>query len=674
MVIFIPLLLATFASILILNYWINAILQSFFPFESKYLPFFSWGFLVYFSVYRITRYFPAPTESVRAIYTFIAIFVPLIALIHNTSRSELYFRIKKSIFEEYWTVCLILVFLLCMILVGPYLEFPADSIIHLQRIQAWEAVIQMNYGRHYTIYSRFAYFFEHWLLKPSSLDLGNRSGILLLIPLLQTILFFQFIRITRILTQSQILGLFGGVISLGYFGYSAFSFYRYTALSGAGLAFICCFDGFILIIAAFSKEKIRYLLLLPPILLFTWGNHPQETLLQLNAIVGVSFALLIFRHRYFMKKFRFLMLLIIGVSLVFAIFTCLYREPLSHNILSTNKDLLLNTLPIFNGNMNIRYHNLKILNTMVGALGWLAMIGALINLVFNRSSSKEISIASALCVWPLLVVLNPIGIEILERFIPVETFHRLIYGSVYWIFLILLVQEATRKVNLKLNASNIKHSCSDHKVKKTSQKYICGIIVLFILLAWIPVNPIQGKMKHVFLKVNESMDGRDLKESIEYLRKSTPEICTDPILRPGLLPIRSFILSDPYVSNYLSTTGYFYTVTGRWNLFPGFESIETGIRVSVDKTDFDYASFVEAISNNNICHVILHHQIGEIDSIMGRVVGHWSPDHAAVKQYYSDDFIEWITDNPNDFQLVFENVTTKIFRVNMTKRTSNQAV
>ena len=266
-------LIGFFTSILVLNRWINRLLNQWQLFDSKYLPCFASGWLVYLAIYVIGRGVAAPIDLVHNIYTLLSFSIPLFASglwclrLEKKRGNEREFIRSFRILDRY-TMLLLVSFVVSAIYVGPYLEFPSDPIEHLYRIQAWEKAAQLDHeGYHYSL-SRFIYFFEHWMLKSTSLDLGERSGLVLLSPLLQGMLFWQFIRITKLLINSTVLGWLGGIMSLGYFGYSAISFYRYTVLAGALLAFIVCLDGFVLIIATFLKEKFRYLFLLPPLLYF----------------------------------------------------------------------------------------------------------------------------------------------------------------------------------------------------------------------------------------------------------------------------------------------------------------------------------------------------------------------------------------------------------------------
>lgn len=169
-----------------------------------------------------------------------------------------------------------------------------------------------------------------------------------------------------------------------------------------------------------------------------------------------------------------------------------------------------------------------------------------------------------------------------------------------------------------------------------------------------------GKMRHLWLKVDPRLDGANLRPTIEYLRSHTPQTCSDRFAEANYLPIRSYILSDSYVNTYLLGTGYFYTVTNRSEL-SGYESEPLGITVSANE-NMDYATFVE-IAKMHICYVVLYIQTQELYSWTGAVVGHWGINHAQTQRYYSPKVIEWITKNPEDFELVFTDDSIRVFKV-----------
>jgi hypothetical protein len=328
----------------------------------------------------IGRWMSAPVESVRLFYTGIALLVPTLSGVWYLSNphASVWQRQRIDLPLDPWTLLLVGVFIGVMIYVGPYLEFPSDPVDHLAFIQSWEKARWMNYIYSDSYYSsRFVYFFEHWLLQPSGLSFGNRTGLLFLSPALQGILFWQFIRITKILTNNTILSQLGGLMSLGFFGYNAISFYRYTVLAGTLLAYIIFLEGLILIISSFSKEEWRYLFLLPPLLAFCWQNHPQETLLQLNGMIGICITLLLFRYKGITPRFRNIMALITIIVITVSVFILFKREVLSENIASP----LISYYKLFGWNINLL--QLQHLNLMLGGLGWFAILSAALILLFN---------------------------------------------------------------------------------------------------------------------------------------------------------------------------------------------------------------------------------------------------------------------------------------------------
>ena len=658
---FILQLIGFFVSIILLNHWVNLVLtrRPFFDFfEFKYLPCFAWGWFVYFSIYMIGRWSSAPVESVHMIYTAMALLIPTLAGVWYLflPQASVWQRQRRDLPLDPWTMLVVGAFIGGMIYVGPYLEFPSDPLEHLYRIQAWEKAQSMNYiGYDETFLSRFIYFFEHWLLQHSGLSLGDRTGLALLSPVLQGLLFWEFIRLTKLLTNITALSWFGGILSWGYLGYHSISFYRYTVLSGSFLAYLVCLEGLTLIIAVFLNEQWRYLFLLPPLLIFCWKNHEQATLLQLNAIAGICTTLLIFRYRAIAPNFRRLMLVLTIGVIVSSILIVLSRDVISTNSLPISRANIFNLF-----GWKIQYPKFSQFNEMIGIVGWLAMISALLVLFCNRPS-RNLDIMAALCAWPMFVVLNPLSIEVLHRVIPIDVFHRLIYGSLYWVFLIVFIQCSYNRIfNTNLVCDRVGISSQTKKNKNFSKLFLYLSISFFALLSWIPGYPMYGKMRHLWLKVDPRLDGANLRPTIEYLRSHTPQACSDRFAERNYLPIRSYILSDSYVNTYLLGTGYFYTVTNRSEL-SGYESEPLGITVSANE-NMDYATFVE-IAKMNICYVVLYIQTQELYSWTGAVVGHWGINHAQTQRYYSPKVIEWITKNPQDFELVFTDDSVRVFKV-----------
>ena len=470
-----------FISVILLNHWINLLLTRRPFFNLKYLPCFAWGWFIYFAIYMIGGWTSAPVASVRMIYTGIALVIPILAGIGWLSRphASLWQRRRQDLPVDPGTLLLVCTFIGGMIYVGPYLEFPSDPVEHLYRIQAWEKAIWTNYSDDYyaNVVSRFAYFFEHWILQHSDLSLGNRIGLAFLSPLLQGMLFWQFIRLTKIFTQVTYLSWLGGLMSLGYLGYSSISFYRYTVLSGTLLAHIVFLEGLILIIATFSKEEWRYLFLLPPLLAFCFKNHEQETLLQLNAFAGLCTILSIFRYKNIARKFRIVMLIVIITVVLFSVVICLNKAIIEDN--TSNVTNLVSIPTLWGGTM--QFHRFEQLNEMIGILGWVSLISAVLVLLFNRPC-RNLDIIACLCIWPFIIVWNPLAVEVLLRFIPIDASHRLIYGSLYWIFPIVLLQHLCHTYNYQNTFLNLPYFRYFSKFKRLTSKYLPVYIVIISLI------------------------------------------------------------------------------------------------------------------------------------------------------------------------------------------------
>ena len=651
------------AFLILANIFFNKLLQRLFSFEEDVLPQLSWGLLVYFLIFRLARWLALPVIPIMILYeivsiaSFIFLSLWLVQKIFNSERKWLASNIYRY---GKFSLPLLLAFMIFVSL-GAYLEFPSDPTLHLQSIQAWEKVIYMNFGLGSKVYDRFIYFFQHWLLRYSDLNVGARSGLTLVGAMFQTMLVWQFVRITKLLTNNTLLGWLGGLMSIGYFGYDAFSFYRYTALGGATIAQISCLEGFILIISTFLKEEIKYLSLLPLILFFCYGNHEQETLLQLNAIVGISFLMLIFRRRQFTQKMVRVMTFIVVSALSFMVYSFITKKPLLVNLIDIpNGDFMLTNLFEINGHQII-IHNFAMLNTMTGFLGWCLAILAVILLLLNESHRK-LDVMGAITAWPWIILLNPIGIKLLERYIPSVVFHRLIYGSLYWLFPIIALPYLARLIsrNWPLNYDS---QASEYLVSNLNSNLITYFSVsLLIVLSFNPNFPVQGKMSHFFFRPEPYLDGGNLQNPVGYLRKVTPNTCLDTRIESATLAIRSWVLSDPYTNTYLAGTGYFYTVSDRFGS-PGFESDQIPLSTTVTQQEMSYSDFLSKVKEYNICYVFIHLTQQEVKSKTAEWVGHWPVSHADTRKFYSSDFIDWVSNNPQDFELEYENKESKLFKV-----------
>ncbi|MEM9815882.1 MAG: hypothetical protein AAF827_05675 [Cyanobacteria bacterium P01_D01_bin.6] len=651
------------ASLIISRVFVNTLLKRFLRFEEDILPQLSWGFLAYFLIFILARCLAIPVNLVTSTYEILAI-ASLIFLIFYWSR-------KFFISEREWLIsriyrlgkiaCPYLIFFVIAAGLGTYLEFPSDPTHHLQGIQGWEQALYMDFGLGSKEYDRFIYFFQHWLLRYSNLNIGVRIGLNLLGAMLQTMLFWQSVRITKLLTNNVFLVWLGGLMSLGYFGYDAFSFYRYTTIGGATIAHICCLEGFILIISVFLKEEIKYFFLLPPILLFCYGNHEQETLLQLNAIVGISCLMLVFRRNNFTQKMLKIMMLIVVLASVLTAYILLAKEPLDINLTNImNGDFNLTILFEVN-DRPIIIHDFGMLNIMTGFLGWCSALLAIM-LLISKTSCRKLDIMAAITVWPWIVLLNPIGIELLERYMHSGVFHRLIYGSLYWLFPIVALPHLW-SLFIKTRSLNYVFQSKISLVSASSRNLVSYFLIsLLVVLSFIPNLPIQGKMAHFFLKPEPYLDGRNLQAPIQYLRQNTPNKCLDARLDSAALPIRSWVLSDPYTNTYLAGTGYFHTGSNRFGS-PGFESDEIPLSTTVTQQEMSYSDFLARVRKYNICYVFIHLTQQEVKSKTAQWVEHWPVDYADTKNYYSSDFINWVSNNPQDFELEYENKESKLFKV-----------
>jgi hypothetical protein len=631
-------------SLVLLSRWVNRILESRDWVSRRYLPWVSWGWCVYLVPYLVGRWAVAPVEGLRYLYVAIAFGVAV-----GGGAGWLVARARGE--PRRWppdpalggpTVLVVLVFVAFMVGVGPYLEFPTDPLSYLYGIQAWEKARWLDYDFYYA--ARAAAFVDHWLLQPSGVEDGDRTGLTILSALMQGLLFWQVIRLGTLLTGEAMWGWLAGLLSLGYFGFGPISFYRYVVFSGPMAAYIAYLEGLVLLVAAFRSQEWRYLPLLFPILLFGLANHPQEALLLLNAVAGLTLLLVVFRLRTLRPRFRRLLLLGAAVSVVVVPALIFVATPVDPRDV-VSPFYVSHLSPPWGG--TLRYHPAQLLDQMVGVVGWSMMVLSAGVLLLNRPDWR-LDIAAALTVWPLLVAWNPVAYEALGRLMSIESIHRILYGSPFWLFPVVLLKHVVERLGKGARAS-------------LGRWVALGVLALLLMASLIPTPPVNGKLLHLAYRPDRRLDGRNLRRVIEYLRANAEGACVDPITDPRLRPIRRYVVSDPYVNAYLQATGHFYTVTDRREN-PGYEAPDLGLTTRLPE-EMDLPQFLAALRKNSVCYVILYLQRDAPPSWLGAIIGHWATDAARTERYYSPRLIEWVTGDRDAFELVFERPPTRVYRV-----------
>ncbi|MEM9538464.1 MAG: hypothetical protein AAGA60_03020 [Cyanobacteria bacterium P01_E01_bin.42] len=646
---------AFFFSLLVINHWVNQCILKYSGFESRFLPVFAWGWCLYFFIYIIGRHLGVPVEPIRMLFAAIAFSTAIAGGVwwRLQPQRSLWQQRGQDLPLDGWTISFLLCFLTAMIYIGPYLEHPSDAVDYFYRIQAWEKARFLNYKID-NRYVTFATFYEHWLLQPSALSYGKRLGLSLVSAITQEMLLWEIIRIARLITHNIPMSLLAGLMSLGYFGYDAISFYRYSVFSGPMLAYIIYLETLILIIALFLKEQWRYLLFLPPLLWLTWDNHEQSTLFQVTAIAAIATTLVIFRYRSLKPKFRRVLVGAIALGLFVAILLCFLREPFAKNLdLEYQSLYLFNIETLFGWKMYVmRYIPLS---RAIGLVGWLIIVATLFFLLFEKPSRK-VDIMAGLTLFPFLVFSNPLILEALRHIITAEQFHRLIYGCLFWMQPVFLLYRLSDRLEHFFSKISL-------LAKKVSHYIQYIFLVLLILVSFIPQDPIYGKMIHSWLKIPPVLDGSDLKSVIHYLRENAENKCKyHRNADPNIFPIYRYILSDPYVNTYLSGTGYFDVNTHRWDNEFSQYAVPLGISMQLDN-NIDYPQFVQLLREKQVCYILIYLPKKQVTSWVGRVSGHWYDTYAHTQRHYSPTFLQWVRESPQDFQLVFEEGEIQVFQI-----------
>lgn len=643
-----------FLSVLFVNHWINCLFSQTRFYDSRALPKFAWGWLLYFFIYFIGFITASSVDLIRIIFTGLSFSIPLMGAILFISNLNI-IKLKKYQFAYSTRNELLLTFLLIMglLYIGPYLEFPSDPVEHLIRIQSWESVNVINQNTSFN-QDRFIYFLNHWLLQGTGVDLGNRSSIHLLSALLAGMLFWQFTQLTKFFLTSPKYAWLGGILSLGLFGTNLFSFYRYYVLAPSFVAYLVFLEMVILISFFFFKEQFRYIALLPPLLIFCWQNHPQEVLLICNAWVGICFIYQFIFSKKLLPHFKWFLHGMTGIIVIVSVFIFTHDSPLFSFDLRPVEGITSQGPTLWGWQMEIlRFSRL---NDVLGILGWFMMIVSLGILIFQRKN-KKLVILAIMCLWPLLVLWNPYAIDILKKAINAKVFHRLAYGSIYWVLLISLIPLLYRQRWALFPHFLVRHT--------PPANYIIGSLALLVsMIAFLPQFPTYGKMPHLWIRTNSSLDGKNLSEAIQFLRKEAMTECVDPYPLSNR-PIRTYVYGDRYVNAYLKSTGYFHVITDRWET-PLSIFTQTNPQLIDNKFQnldqgFDKVSFSNFIKQQQVCYVVLFPQENSPLSWVGATSGHWPANYVHTKPSYTPQFLSWMTNK--HFKRVFHKRNIQIFKV-----------
>ncbi|MBF0280914.1 MAG: hypothetical protein HQM13_24185 [SAR324 cluster bacterium] len=556
-----------------------------------------------------------------------------------------------------------------MVYIGPFLEFPSDPLYHLSATQSWETARSLDVveDRH----SHFVYFVNHWLLQPSNISWGERAGVTLLTALLNGILFLSFIRFTKLFSKKNYIGWSGAIASLGFFGTSIFSYYRYYVLADSFIAYLVFMEALFLVSGFFISERFRYLVLLPLLMAFCWQNHAQEVLLLANAVAGIGLGLFIFRYHKLSPNFRTQLFCLVGVGIFGVI---LIFSSTNTPLVSLQEEFFLQR--IMDGLLENPLYVIEFsrLNSAMGVGAWIAMVAAIV-VLFSSKSSKKIVILAGLCIWPIVVLWNPLAISLLQRAIPSSSvLYRLIFGSLYWVFIVVFLEfifDRRQQLSRLLTRFSFFQGSNFYRFRHLQLLAVLGV---FLGITLIPHAPVRGKILHLLTKTESMHDGRDLNSVIRYLRQDAPFHCIDPYLGSKNLPVRRFILSDPYINQYLLATGYFYTMTDRWRIiypnepeqrdFPN-QFILRWLKDIKRKPEGSDKSpvFPDVLREHNICYVLLYSGDSVPSSRIGILSGHWAGDFVNSRHDYSKKLFRWIGKYPLDFQLVFKDESVQLYRV-----------
>ncbi|MGK5091969.1 hypothetical protein WDW89_08110 [Deltaproteobacteria bacterium TL4] len=615
---------------MILSNGVNRLLNLRHYFPKQLLPHFAWGWIFYFIIYFAGRLSGVHVDVIRAIYTLTTIGVPVLFLVFHgvtQQRLKLHFPSHSKTPLDFGSLSLSLLFVLAMIYVGPYLEFPSDPLEHLSRIQAWESIQWMDTEVDHLLSrsTTFVYFLNHWILQGAGVDWGDRQGLAIFCAALQGVLFWSFIRFSLIFTARIKIAWFGALLSVGFFGKDVFNYYSYYVLSASFPAYLLFLEGLILLCYSFIHQRLRYLFLLPPILAFCWHNHPQEVLLLLNTGAGLSILLSILHYRQYTSPFRKWMLgtAIMSGSCLMGVGGYLIVNPELRGWGPWARIMLVEKQV---WSWPVRYLRFQELDTTLGIFGWGVMMGSGLVLFLARYCSKRLVLLAALSAWPLLTLWNPFIMEVFEWKVRASaTYYRILYSSCFWILGAILLETLYNQIQL-----TIPFQWSRFHIPYAKQLKILVVLIgcLGLLeLANTPHPPIRGKLKQLRKKPHPALDGMNLQATIAYLRQNAPQRCHDIANNQKFKTNRSYIVADRYVSAYLLTTGRFY------------------IAIAWKK---EYQHF-----QKEACYIVIYAQNNAPASWVGEISRHWTPKTANTSEFYADFLSPWIAKNAPHFQPVF---------------------
>ena len=670
---FIIKLLFFYLSLFVISSSVNQYLSKKYRFQEKYLPKISWGILVYFIIYMISLKLEIFIWQVH------------LALTAVTVLSVYYFVVKYAVYGSIFKwkslltigssqkVLLITSFILAMMMVlqGVYLEFPSDPVHHLLYIQNWSTALQFGTESSYGDYKKitFAYFINHWLLQNSGLAEGSYWEIDLLTGLFTGLFFYQILKFISTWIPYQSLTLLGGFSSLLLFGVSDFSFYRYYTLAPVFYAYLVFLEILILLIISILKNQYKYLAFTPLLIWFTWQNHQQETLFILIATSAlIAIQTLFFKKRttlsfYSLNSFLFYLgLLGLFIFLLF------------------NKDLIFQRedyQSLFHyfsiGNYIFEWFKPAISYDVLGILGIALSIGTSFFL-FKKNIPRKYVIMFGLCITPFLILYFPLSIEILK--IPIGNpfnYYRIFYGVPYWILPSLFA------IFLFLNLQKYGIFRNQYWIRKYFI-FLC-FLMLFIPFTF-PESKAFGRLRHLFFPYPEA-NGKELTEVIQYLNQNAGTECTDPFyVKTSEAPkntnqnLRSYVMTDSYIGQSLSFTGYFYPFLIRQNQSYYFlDNVEPSQLKANDSTanwkwlmntnptKENAQQFVSLLKKIEICYLVVSTQTEFPISQLGKKTNHWRAEARKDSSYFSLKWLKWIHLTPESFTLVFDSPPFQIYQI-----------
>ena len=568
---------------------------------------------------------------------YIAIFIALLLL--NIIKNDFSLLIDPATFLGY-----LLIFLataVYMKIVGFYDELPSDVYIHLEHFK--NVSNQLDSGAFFSVsnHQLISKSIKYWYHLPTLiskliqvdfikvLSVYSAVNIAILLACIYEFSLWLFQAFIKNKTQLICTALLSSLFFALHFGINVFAFIRYYAIAPTILN-LCIYLFSIVLLIHYYQFKFHFIrfFLLSSILFFTaFLIHAQEALFIGTMYFLISMFLFIhttlFRGRldshYSELKIRKTVLIIFPalVLAMIGIYVYSYNNlPLSN--ISLSRLTSLNSLFGFGDELYI----LDPFKQFYRVLTHWGLFVCLLYVVFYHRYFKNQPVLLSAMIVPLVTIFNPIFVEL---------FLRISSADVLWRFLYMLpLYLIAARIAIELCLTK-----EQSMLKQSSNLFI--VFMIFLLLLPIKVSSIDLPYSRIYslLEVEDKASSSYWQDMLDYLQT---------------LPDKEIVITDP-VTGYLISA-----MTKHHNRRYKFHR-----HTMLDSYEFeDYTKHPLEKFNGKL--FIVNQRVGE-STPTAKIARHWNPNNLNITEFYSQNLLKHIVDEPNHFNLLWEAQGIKIYRI-----------